>query len=300
MSKSKSVVKKAVFPVAGLGTRILPATKSIPKELLPVVDKPILQYVVDEAINAGIDQLVFVVSRTKNSIQDYFDKSYELEAELEKKNKKRELDLLRSLLPDNVACAYVRQPEALGLGHAVLCARMVVGNDPFAVILPDDLMADADTIRKMVGLYEETGSSIVAVEQVDRSQTDKYGVIAMDRGTNNLPRITEIVEKPRPQDAPSNLAVVGRYVFNPDIFGRLEQTGRGVGGEIQLTDAIASLLANEAVYAYELEGRRFDCGTKLGYLEATVHYALHNEELSAGFRHYLQSLNLNADAGSHE
>ena len=290
---SKSVVKKAVFPVAGLGTRILPATKSIPKELLPVVDKPILQYVVDEALNAGIDELVFVVSRTKNSIQDYFDKSYELEAELEKKNKTRELELVRSLLPADVDCAYVRQPEALGLGHAVLCARMVIGNEPFAVILPDDLMADSDTIKKMVGLHAETGSSIIAVERVDKSQTDKYGVIAADTGGNGLPRITNIVEKPRPQDAPSNLAVVGRYVFNPDIFVRLEQTRAGVGGEIQLTDAIASLLRDEAVYAYELEGRRFDCGTKLGYLEAIVHYALHNEELATGFRDYLHSLELN-------
>ena len=293
MSKNKPAVKKAVFPVAGLGTRILPATKSIPKELLPVVDKPILQYVVDEAINAGIDQLIFVVSRTKNSIQDYFDKSYELEAELEKKGKKRELELLRSLLPANVDCAYVRQPEALGLGHAVLCARMVVGNEPFAVILPDDLMADPDTIRNMVGLYEETGSSVIAVEQVDSSQTDKYGVVEMQAEGHRMHRISAIVEKPKPQDAPSNLAVVGRYVFNPDIFASLETTGKGVGGEIQLTDAVASLLREEAVYAYELEGRRFDCGTKLGYLEATVHYALHNEELSAGFRNYLQSLNLN-------
>jgi UTP--glucose-1-phosphate uridylyltransferase len=290
---SRSVVKKAVFPVAGLGTRILPATKSIPKELLPVVDKPILQYVVDEALNAGIDELVFVVSRTKNSIQDYFDKSYELEAELEKKNKTRELELVRSLLPADVDCAYVRQPEALGLGHAVLCARMVIGNEPFAVILPDDLMADSDTIKKMVGFYAETGSSIIAVEQVDKNQTDKYGVIDAKMEGNGLPRITEIVEKPSPQDAPSNLAVVGRYVFNPDIFARLERTSAGVGGEIQLTDAIASLLQEEAVYAYELEGRRFDCGTKLGYLEAIVHYALHNEELSAGFREYLHSLELN-------
>lgn len=287
---SRPVVKKAVFPVAGLGTRILPATKSIPKELLPVVDKPILQYVVDEAVNAGINEMVFVVSRTKNSIQDYFDKAYELESELEKKNKTRELELVRSLLPEDVHCAYVRQPEALGLGHAVLCARNVVGDEPFAVILPDDLMDDGGTIRKMVEMYGETGSSIIAVERIDPEKSEKYGVIATGDNTGGLPRITGIVEKPKPSQAPSNLAVVGRYVFSPGIFPHLERTEKGVGGEIQLTDAVAALLQDEAVYAYELEGRRFDCGTKLGYLEANVHFALHNEELAASFREYLKEL----------
>jgi len=290
---SEPTVKKAVFPVAGLGTRILPATKSIPKELLPVVDKPILQYVVDEAVNAGITELVFVVSRTKNSIQDYFDKAYELESELEKKDKKRELELVRSLIPAGIHCAYVRQPEALGLGHAVLCARNVIGEEPFAVILPDDLMDDGDTIKKMVRLYEKTGSSIVAVERVDRDKTDKYGVIATENSNHGPPRITDIVEKPKPEVAPSNLAVVGRYVFTPALFDHLEKTGAGVGGEIQLTDAIAGLMREEAVYAFELQGRRFDCGTKLGYLEANVHFALHNEEVAAGFRAYLDSLNRN-------
>jgi len=289
---SNTAVKKAVFPVAGLGTRILPATKSIPKELLPVVDKPILQYVVDEAVNAGINELIFVVSRTKNSIQDYFDKAYELETELEKKNKTRELELIRSLLPDDVHCAYVRQPEALGLGHAVLCARKVVGDEPFAVILPDDLMDDSGTIRKMVELYNETGSSIIAVERVDETRTEKYGVIATEDDGGSLPRITGIVEKPKPEQAPSNLAVVGRYVFSPGIFPHLERTEPGVGGEIQLTDAIAALLQEEAVHAYELEGRRFDCGTKLGYLEANVHFALSNRELAADFRDYLKELKI--------
>jgi len=282
-----SIIKKAVFPVAGLGTRILPATKSIPKELLPVVDKPILQYVVEEAVNAGIRELVFILSRTKNSIQDYLDKAYELEAELEKKNKTKELEQLRSLIPGDVHCTYVRQPEARGLGHAILCARAAVGEEPFAVILPDDLMEDGLLLKKMADKYREKQASIIAVEPVDRDRTDRYGIVDIAESDDDLHRINKIVEKPAPEKAPSNLAVVGRYILTPAIFPLLEKTEPGVGGEIQVTDAIASLLGEEAVYAWEFQGRRFDCGHKIGYLEAIVHYALENEEVGGDFREML-------------
>lgn len=291
---TESIIKKAVFPVAGLGTRILPATKSIPKELLPIVDKPILQYVVDEAINAGIRELVFVVSRTKNSIQDYLDKSYELEAELEKKNKSKELELLRSLIPDDVHCAYVRQSEALGLGHAILCARAAVGNEPFAVILPDDLMEDELLLKKMVDRYREKEASIIAVEPVEKDRTDRYGIVDISDSDNDIHKIRKIVEKPAPDKAPSNLAVVGRYILTPEIFPLLEKTEPGVGGEIQVTDAIAALLKEQEVYAWEFQGKRFDCGHKSGYLEAIVHYALANEETGEDFRRLIQeSLQVN-------
>ncbi len=286
---TESIIKKAVFPVAGLGTRILPATKSIPKELLPVVDKPILQYVVDEAINAGIKELVFVVSRTKTSIQDYLDKSYELEAELEKKNKTKELELLRSLVPDDVHCAYVRQSEALGLGHAILCARAAVGDEPFAVILPDDLMEDEWLLKKMVDKYREKQSSVIAVETVEADRTDRYGIVEIAESTDDLHRINAIVEKPSPDKAPSNLAVVGRYILTAEIFPLLEKTTPGVGGEIQVTDAIATLLQQQDVYAWEFHGKRFDCGHKSGYLEAIVHYALNNEEIGDDFRKLLKA-----------
>lgn len=283
-------VKKAVFPVAGLGTRILPATKSIPKELLPVVDRPILQYVVDEAINAGIKELVFVVSRTKTSIQDYLDKSYELEAELEKKNKHKELELLRSLVPDDVHCVYVRQSEALGLGHAILCARAAVGNAPFAVILPDDLMADGLMLKKMVDKYHQAQGSIIAVEPVPREHTDRYGIVSIAESNQGLHRINAIVEKPAPREAPSNLSVVGRYIFTPEIFPLLEHTKPGVGGEIQVTDAISELLKQQEVYAWPFEGKRFDCGNRMGYLEAIVHYALQDEDIGAEFRTLLTEM----------
>lgn len=287
---TESIVKKAVFPVAGLGTRILPATKSIPKELLPVVDKPILQYVVDEAVNAGIKELVFIVSRTKGSIEDYLDKSYELEAELAKKNKQKELDLLRSLVPDDVNCVFIRQPEALGLGHAILCARPAVGDEPFAVILPDDLMDDELLLQKMVNKYEEKQASIIAVEPVPRENTDKYGIVDVSDSAGDLHCINAIVEKPSPEEAPSNLSVVGRYIFTPAIFPLLETTEPGVGGEIQVTDAIADLLGKQAVYAWEFQGKRFDCGHRMGYLEAIVHYALKNEAVGADFRRLLKEV----------
>lgn len=286
---TESIIKKAVFPVAGLGTRILPATKSIPKELLPVVDKPILQYVVDEAINAGIKELVFVVSRTKTSIQDYLDKSYELEAELEKKNKTKELELLRSLVPDDVHCSYVRQSEALGLGHAILCARAAVGDEPFAVILPDDLMEDEWLLKKMVDKYREKQASVIAVETVEADRTDRYGIVEIAESADDLHRINAIVEKPSPDKAPSNLAVVGRYILTAEIFPLLEKTTPGVGGEIQITDAIATLLQQQDVYAWEFHGKRFDCGHKSGYLEAIVHYALNNEEVGEDFRKILKA-----------
>jgi UTP--glucose-1-phosphate uridylyltransferase len=276
--------------VAGLGTRILPATKSIPKELLPVVDRPILQYVVDEAVNAGIKELVFVVSRSKNSIQDYLDKSYELEVELEKKNKQKELELLRSLVPDDVHCVYVRQSEALGLGHAIHCARAAVGNQPFAVILPDDLMADDMLLKKMVDKYRDKQSSIIAVEPVDKEHTDRYGIVSIAESNKDLHRINAIVEKPPPSEAPSNLSVVGRYIFTPEIFPLLEKTKPGVGGEIQVTDAIADLLRQQDVYAWEFGTHRFDCGHRMGYLEAIVYHALRNEEIGAEFRSLVKKM----------
>jgi UTP--glucose-1-phosphate uridylyltransferase len=268
-------VRKAVFPVAGLGTRFLPATKANPKEMLTVVDKPLIQYAAEEAVNAGIKELVFVTSSSKRAIEDHFDKNYELEAELERKGKTELLQIVREVVPPNVACAYVRQPEALGLGHAVLCAKPVVGDEPFAVILADDL------------IY--TGQNCVLGEEVPHDETDKYGIIDPGESEGRVTSLKSIVEKPRPEDARSNLAVVGRYVLTPGIFKHLEQIPRGAGGEIQLTDAIQCLLAEEAVLAYRFEGKRYDCGSKLGYLKATVEYALLHPDLREHFLEYLVS-----------
>jgi UTP--glucose-1-phosphate uridylyltransferase len=286
-------IRKAVFPVAGLGTRFLPATKASPKEMLPIVDKPLIQYAVEEAVAAGVTDLIFITGRGKRAIEDHFDKAYELEAELHAHGKARLLKEVRGLVPAGVNCVYVRQGEALGLGHAVLCARHLVGEEPFAVILADDLIdAAVPALKQMVDLHVKNGASVVAVQRIERSETASYGIASTKEPKGRLARMTGIVEKPRPEDAPSTLGVVGRYVLTPRVFHHLQDTRAGSGQEIQLTDAIARLLAEEAVYAYEFEGRRYDCGSKLGYLEATVDYALRHREVAAGFRAYLAKLPL--------
>ncbi len=285
-------ITKAVFPVAGLGTRFLPATKASPKEMLPIVDKPLIQYAVEEAVAAGIDTMIFVTGRNKVSIPNHFDKAYELESELEAKNKQEALEVLRSIIPAHVSCVFIRQSEALGLGHAVHCAKPVVGDEPFAVILADDLIEDADRgcIAQMVNLYNEKQCSILGVERVDPSETDKYGVVQTSNNQDNYSNIDIIVEKPKPEVAPSNLAVVGRYILTPAIFEKIEQTGKGAGGEIQLTDAISDLLNDESVLAYEFEGTRYDCGSKLGFLIATVEHGLLHHQLKDEFLDYLKDL----------
>ena len=289
-------VRIAVFPVAGLGTRFLPATKTVPKEMLPIVDKPLIQYAVDEAIEAGCDTLVFVTNRYKHAVADYFDKAYELEQKLEKAGKVEQLELIRNVLPPGVRAVFVTQAEALGLGHAVLCAKPVVGDEPFAVLLPDDLIwtrssvAGGDgALKQMADHAERTGGSAIAVQDVPREQTKSYGIVATEGFDGQAGRISQIVEKPRPEDAPSNLAVVGRYVLSPRIFELLERTGQGSGGEIQLTDAIAQLLPLERVDAFRFHGTRFDCGTHLGLIEATVRYALDHELLSDAARRLMQN-----------
>ena len=281
-------IRKAVFPVAGLGTRFLPATKASPKEMLPIVDKPLIQYAVEEAVAAGVTDLIFVTGRGKRAIEDHFDKAYELEAELQAHGKAKLLKEVRELVPPGVNCVYVRQGEALGLGHAVLCARHLVNEEPFAVILADDLIdAAVPALKQMVDVHAKDGASIVAVQEVGRAETASYGIVSTKARKGRLARMSGIVEKPRPEEAPSTLGVVGRYVLSPRIFDFLQETRAGAGREIQLTDAIARLLEHEAVYAYEFEGRRYDCGSKLGYLEATVDYALRHKEVAAGFRAYL-------------
>ena len=286
-------ITKAVFPVAGLGTRFLPATKASPKEMLPIVDKPLIQYAVEEAVEAGITHLVFVTSNTKRAIEDHFDKSYELETELDKKGKVEALELVRNIVPRGVSCVYVRQPEALGLGHAVLCARPAIGNNPFAVILPDDLIDGNGTgvVSQMVQAYETSGRSQLGVEEVPEEDIDKYGIVnTMGNNTGKYSRVEGIVEKPRPGEASSNLAVVGRYILTPLIFDLLETTPRGAGGEIQLTDAISALLEHEDVFAFRFGGKRYDCGNKLGYLQATVEYGMKHAEIGDDFRAFLKSL----------
>ena len=286
------IITKAVFPVAGLGTRFLPATKASPKEMLPIVDKPLIQYAVEEAVAAGIETMVFITGRSKNTIMDHFDKAYELENELEAKNKTELLKLLKDVVPPNVSYVFIRQSEALGLGHAVYCARPVIGDEPFAVILADDLIEDGSRgcMAQMVKLYEQKHTSILGVERVDPSETASYGIVKTSESSDKSSPIEIIVEKPKPEEAPSNLAVVGRYILTPAIFDKIEKTGKGAGGEIQLTDAIADLLNDEPVLAYEFEGRRYDCGTKLGFLIANVELALLNRELKDGFLAYLKEL----------
>jgi len=290
MSESKIRIRKAVFPVAGLGTRFLPATKANPKEMLPIVDKPLIQYAAEEAAEAGIEELIFVTSASKRAIEDHFDKNHEMENELERKGKTVLLDLVRNVVPSGVSCVYVRQSEALGLGHAVLCAKPVVGNEPFAVILADDLIdgGDSPCMSQMASVFEYNRCSVLGVEEVPQEDTGKYGIVEADTITEGLHRVSTIVEKPDPETAPSNLAVVGRYILTPRIFDLLESTPRGAGGEIQLTDAIAALLQEEQVLAYQFKGSRYDCGSKLGYLKATIEYALQHDELSDEFRKYLR------------
>ncbi|GAB5095744.1 UTP--glucose-1-phosphate uridylyltransferase GalU [Caballeronia sp. LP006] len=283
-------VTKAVFPVAGLGTRFLPATKASPKEMLPVVDKPLIQYAVEEAIAAGMTEMIFVTGRGKRAIEDHFDKSYELEAELEARNKAVLLDAVRSIKPANVDCFYVRQPAALGLGHAVLCAERLVGGEPFAVILADDLLHGAEPVMKqLVDVFDHYHSSVIGVERIAREESASYGVIEGREWEEDVIKLSGVVEKPQPALAPSNLGVVGRYVLMPSIFDHLRKTKPNAGGEIQLTDAIGSLLAVEQVLAYRYYGTRFDCGSKLGYLKATVQLALQHPEVRGDFEAYLRA-----------
>jgi UTP--glucose-1-phosphate uridylyltransferase len=288
----KKPVKKAVFPVAGLGTRFLPATKANPKEMLPVVDKPLIQYAVEEAIAAGIEVLIFITGRSKRAISDHFDKAYELENELALRGKTETLRIVQDIIPPHVTCVHIRQAEALGLGHAVGRAKAVVGDEPFAVILADDLIDDDSTgcLNQMIRVFEEWQCSILGVERIDPSETQSYGIVRSNSIGNNLGRVEEIVEKPKPENAPSNLAVVGRYILTPGIFDKLDQVTRGAGGEIQLTDAIALALHDEPVLSYEFHGKRYDCGSKLGYLVATVEQGLKHPELKDGFREYLKNL----------
>jgi UTP--glucose-1-phosphate uridylyltransferase len=285
-------VRKAVFPVAGLGTRFLPATKTVPKEMLPVVDKPLIQYAVDEAIEAGCDTLVFVTNRYKHSVADYFDKAYELEQKLEKKGKSELLALIRDVLPAHVRAVFVTQAEALGLGHAVLCARPVIGDEPFAVLLPDDLIwnqGGPGALAQMTELAARENASVIAVQDVPREQTGSYGIVATSEFSGRHGAIQAMVEKPKPEVAPSTLAVVGRYVLSPRIFDLLETTRAGTGGEIQLTDGIVALLAHERAMAYRFEGRRFDCGSRIGLIEATIRYALDHDELADETRAYMRA-----------
>jgi UTP--glucose-1-phosphate uridylyltransferase len=281
-------IRFAVFPVAGRGTRFLPATKASPKEMLPIVDKPLIQYAVEEALVAGARNLVFITGSSKRAIEDHFDTDPELESALVAQGKQDLADALRSILPPDAACIYIRQPAPLGLGHAVLCAQPVVGSEPFFVHLADDLIDAAQPVlAQMRDRYLETGGSLIGVQQVPRSETSRYGIVAVEDPAADQSRIRRIVEKPKPADAPSDLGVVGRYLLSPAIFDRLQKIGRGAGGEIQLTDGIAALLADEAVFAYRFSGKRYDCGSKLGYLEATVEYALRHPELGDLFGKYL-------------
>ncbi len=287
----KQRIRKAVFPVAGLGTRFLPATKTVPKEMLPIIDRPLIQYAVDEAIEAGCDTLIFVTNRYKHAVADYFDKAYELEQKLERAGKTEQLELIRNVLPNGVRAVFVTQTEALGLGHAVLCAKPVVGDEPFAVLLPDDLIWNRGpgALKQMADAAQAAEASVIAVQDVPREQTGSYGIVATDSFSGREGPISAIVEKPKPEAAPSNLAVVGRYVLSPRIFALLEQVQPGAGGEIQLTDAIAALLGEQRVLAYRFQGTRFDCGTHLGLIEATIRYALDHETLSDAARKLMQN-----------
>ncbi len=288
------LIRKAVFPVAGLGSRFLPATKAQPKEMLPIVDKPLIQYAVEEAVAAGITELIFITGRNKRAIEDHFDTAYELEAELEAAGKTALLETVRNVIPKHVNCIYIRQSSPLGLGHAVLCARPVVGNDPFAVLLADDFMDTAaghkPVLAQMTDIYTYERSSILAVQDVPREQTRQYGIVSATPYRPGLELVSDIIEKPQPADAPSTLAVVGRYLLSPSIFGYLETIGKGAGGEIQLTDGIAALMQAERVLAYRYAGQRYDCGSKLGYLQAMTAMGLKHPETAEGFRASLAGL----------
>jgi len=286
-------ITKAVFPVAGFGTRFLPATKASPKEMLPIVDKPLIQYAAEEAIAAGATELIFITGKNKRSIEDHFDVAGELEAQLEASGKHKMLNILRDILPSHVSCIFIRQPKALGLGHAVLCAKPVVGNEPFSVILADDLIdGEVSAVKQMADVYAAKGGSVLGVEDVPPSATASYGIVDAETIEKDLLKVNSIVEKPQPEDAPSNLGVVGRYIFTPKIFDCLEKVKPGMGGEIQLTDGISDLMKLEHVYAYRFHGKRFDCGSKLGFMQANVELALKHPELQADFAKYLKSLPL--------
>jgi UTP--glucose-1-phosphate uridylyltransferase len=284
-------IRTAVFPVAGRGTRFLPATKASPKEMLPVVDKPLIQYAVEEALAAGATRLVFITGASKRAIEDHFDSDAELEKLLDSQGKSELADQLRSVLPASATCIYIRQPAPLGLGHAVLCARPAVGHEPFFVHLADDLI-DAETpcLKQMADVFAEQQYSVLGVEEVSPTETDKYGIVDTAGDKSRVARIAAIVEKPKPANAPSNLAVVGRYVLTPAVFDELENIGKGAGGEIQLTDGIAQLMKHEEIFAYRFSGKRYDCGSKLGYLQATVEYGLKHPQLGSAFRSYLKEL----------
>lgn len=286
-------ITKAVFPVAGFGTRFLPATKASPKEMLPIVDKPLIQYAAEEAIAAGATELIFITGKNKRSIEDHFDNAGELEAQLESSGKKEMLDLLKAILPSHVSCIFIRQPKMLGLGHAVLCAKPVVGDAPFSVILADDLIdADVSVTKQMVDVYAAKGASILGVQDVPREATASYGIVDAEKLEDNLLKVNSIVEKPKPAEAPSTLGVVGRYVFTPQIFDCLEKVKPGKGNEIQLTDGIADLMKIQDVLAYRFSGKRFDCGSKLGFMQANVELALKHPELKDSFAQYLKNVTL--------
>jgi len=287
-------ITKAVFPVAGLGSRFLPATKAQAKEMLPIVDKPLIQYAVEEAVAAGITEMIFITGRSKRAIEDHFDTAYELESELEKAQKTKLLELVRNIIPKNVHCIFIRQSSALGLGHAVLCARPVIGEEPFAVLLADDFMDTepgvSPVLKQMTDVFNGEGASLLAVQEVPRADTKQYGIVSIDPYKKNLELVNSIIEKPAPEQAPSTLAVVGRYVLTNEIFNCLENQGKGAGGEIQLTDGIATLMKKQKVMAYRYEGTRYDCGSKLGYLKATTAMGLKHPETGAGFAEYLKTL----------
>jgi UTP--glucose-1-phosphate uridylyltransferase len=292
-NEMKKAVRKAVFPVAGMGTRFLPATKASPKEMLPIVDKPLIQYAVEEAVAAGITELIFITGRTKRSIEDHFDKAYELESELQARGKKELLEVVRKTVPKGVNCIYIRQSEALGLGHAVLCAESVVGDEPFAVLLADDLCDHPEgkpVLAQMIDVYNYHRCSVLGTINVAREETRQYGIVSTEpEAHGKIQRITGIVEKPKPEEAPSTQAVVGRYILSGNIFEHLHRIQPGAGGELQLTDAISSLLQEEAILAYEFDGVRYDCGSKLGYLKATVEFALRHPEVANEFRDFLRA-----------
>jgi len=285
-------IQKAVFPVAGLGTRFLPATKAIAKEMLPVVDKPLMQYAVEEAYAAGIRHMIFVTGRSKRAIEDHFDTAYELEHELAAAGKQDLLNLVHSVMPEDMVCSYVRQPRALGLGHAVLCAQPLVGDEPFAVLLPDDLMCGpeggANVLSQMVRVFQDFPTSLVAVQEVPLEHVKRYGIVAGEQVSDRLIKVRQMVEKPSPESAPSRMGVSGRYILTPSVFEKIRSNPRGAGGEIQLTDGIARLMDTEGVHAYQYHGKRYDCGSKQGYLEATVEFALKHPEVGAEFRQFLK------------
>ncbi|MBB3122250.1 UTP--glucose-1-phosphate uridylyltransferase GalU [Pseudoduganella violacea] len=296
-----SQIRKAVFPVAGLGSRFLPATKAQPKEMLPIVDKPLIQYAVEEAVAAGITDLIFITGRNKRAIEDHFDKAYELESELEAAGKQALLEVVRNVIPRHVNCIYIRQSEPLGLGHAVLCARPIIGREPFAVLLADDFMDTAPGVKPVLAQMTETytyeRASLLAVQEVPRADTRQYGIVSAEAYRPNIDLVSAIVEKPHPEVAPSTLAVVGRYVLTARVFDYLETLGAGTGGEIQLTDGIAALMQAERVLAYRYEGQRYDCGSKLGYLKATLAMGLKHEETGKAFRAYLNEIHSQLEGG---